>query len=436
MPKKKQPFYKSSGLRLSMSLSTILLLYRLLFRFLSRLRAHLLDPSAAPFRNRNPRTWRTLSSPYAPAVGASIAGVALGIYPSQQLRVTVAIAAIFRALEFGWNLCEDEGLIWGWKASAGGKGVKPRERPWWWGSWMLQPLACGQLLHATMFDRDCSPAGFVDFIWKSSTTYLHNAPNNLPEGMVWPNAWEVADNLAQMAKLNWPYVALTLTLTLTTSSLPLDPQDTNSFSQLLHLTNNVSRPAYPAFLSQHPCAFDRPSSPAHHVFELRCPASLRSFVSPHLPYLLGTLLSTRGPLLPALLLDTHATTLQTALQLAVAPPKPSNLQGTPSFDLHYRCHIHGLGQLVLLSGMATPHIPTNPALLPRWLPRRFVGVGRAQGRQKRFLVQCADKRRLAMEGGSEAPLVACHHEGRRRMGLRLRACHYRCRVREGRKSYP
>ncbi|KAI2462956.1 hypothetical protein F4781DRAFT_418123 [Annulohypoxylon bovei var. microspora] len=210
-PKKKQPFYKSSRLRLSLSLSTILLLYRLLFRFLSRLRAHLLDQSAAPFRNRNPRTTQALTSPYAPAVGASLAGLALGIYPSQQLRVTVAIAAIFRALEFGWNLFEDEGLIWGWKVRAGGKGIVKRERPWWWGSWMLQPFAFGQLLHAAVFDRESSPVSFVDFIWKSSTTYLHSAPKNLPDGMKWPNAWEIADNLAQMAKLNWPpFVSPTL----------------------------------------------------------------------------------------------------------------------------------------------------------------------------------------------------------------------------------
>ncbi|KAI0116709.1 hypothetical protein F4814DRAFT_439315 [Daldinia grandis] len=201
---RKQPFYKSSGLRLSLSLSTILLLYRLLFRFLSRLRAHLLDASAVPFRNRNPKTYQALTSPYAPAVGASLAGLALGIYPSRQLRVTMAIAAIFRALEFGWNLCEDQGMIWGWKTRAGGKGVVKRERPWWWGSWMLQPFAFGQLLHAVVFDRESSPMGLVDFIWKNTSTYLHNAPENLPAGIRWPDVWEITDNLAQMAKLNWP----------------------------------------------------------------------------------------------------------------------------------------------------------------------------------------------------------------------------------------
>ncbi|KAK8116534.1 uncharacterized protein PG998_004815 [Apiospora kogelbergensis] len=201
---RKEPFYKSLTLRLSLSLSTILLLYRLLFRFLGRLRMHLLEPSSEPFRARNPRTAQTLTSPYAPAVGASLAGFALGIYPSKQLRVSVAIYTMFRALEFAWNLLEGEGMIWGWKARVGGKGMVKRERPWWWGSWMIQPFAFGQLLHAVTLDRECSPVPYVDFIWKSTSTYLHSAPKDLPAGIKWPGPWDVADSLAQMAKLNWP----------------------------------------------------------------------------------------------------------------------------------------------------------------------------------------------------------------------------------------
>jgi hypothetical protein len=189
-----------------MSLSTILLLYRLLFRFFTRLRAQLLDPSAAPFRERNPRTSSTLTSAYAPAVGASLAGLALGIYPSQQLRLTIMISVMFRALEFGWNLLEDEGSIWGWRPRAGGKGMVKRERPWWWGSWMLQPLAMGQLLHAAVFDRESAPVGLFDAIFKYANTYLHPAPQDLPSGIKWPDPWDIIDSLAQMAKLNWPYV--------------------------------------------------------------------------------------------------------------------------------------------------------------------------------------------------------------------------------------
>ncbi|KAK3942643.1 hypothetical protein QBC46DRAFT_425775 [Diplogelasinospora grovesii] len=202
--KKKQPLHKSPTLRLSLSLSTILLMYRLLFRFFTRLRIHLLDPSAAPFRTRNPRTANTLTSPYAPAVGASLAGLALGVYPSQQLRVSIAIYALFRALEFGWNCAEDNGMIWGYEKGVNGRPDRKRSRPAWWGSWMLQPLAFGQLLHAVVFDRDCFPSAYGDFIFKNSTAYLHAKPEDFPAGMKWPKVYEIVDSLAQMARLNWP----------------------------------------------------------------------------------------------------------------------------------------------------------------------------------------------------------------------------------------
>ncbi|KAI0969617.1 hypothetical protein F4678DRAFT_439480 [Xylaria arbuscula] len=237
-PQNKQPFYKSAPLRLSLSLSTILLLYRLLFRFFTRLRIQLLDPAATPFRERNPRTSNTLTSPYAPAIGASLAGLALGIYPAQQLRLTIMISVMFRALEFGWNLLEDDGSIWGFRARAGGNGIVKRERPWWFGSWMLQPLAIGQLLHATVFDRESSPVGFFDFVFKHTTTYLHAAPENLPSGVKWPGPWDIVDNLAQMAKLNWPpFISPTL--------FPNEPTLPATLTTLAPLTSQ----AYPIITS-------------------------------------------------------------------------------------------------------------------------------------------------------------------------------------------
>ncbi|EGR49036.1 uncharacterized protein TRIREDRAFT_77736 [Trichoderma reesei QM6a] len=195
---KKKPFYKSPALRLSLSLSTILFLYRVLFRFLTRLRAHLLDPQAEPFRLRNPRTTATLTSPFAPAIGASLAGLALGIYPSKQMRVSIAIYALFRALEFGWNVCEKDGLIWGVRNG------KNRERPWWFGSWMLQPFAFGQLFHAAVFDPDCFPSSFGDLIFKNSSTYLPPRPENYPTNLKWPSPSQILENIAEMARLNWP----------------------------------------------------------------------------------------------------------------------------------------------------------------------------------------------------------------------------------------
>ncbi|KAM0556979.1 hypothetical protein ACHAPJ_005658 [Fusarium lateritium] len=202
---KKKPFYKSPALRLSISLSTILLLYRVLFRFFTRLRLHLLDPQVEPFRARNPRTVAMLTSSSAPAIGASFAGLALGIYPAQKMRVTIAIYTIFRALEFAYNFCEADGLIWGRK-----NGVK-RERPWWFGSWMLQPFAFGQLLHAAVFDRDCFPKPWGDLMFKSSSAYLHPRPQDWPSNLKWPQSSQIVDSLAQMARLNWPaYISPTL----------------------------------------------------------------------------------------------------------------------------------------------------------------------------------------------------------------------------------
>jgi hypothetical protein len=91
-------------------------------------------------------------------VGASLAGLALGVYPNRPLRMTVALYAVFRALEFGWNCAEDNGMVWGWERAANGAPLRKRSRPAWWGSWLLQPFAFGQLVHALVFDRDCFPA--------------------------------------------------------------------------------------------------------------------------------------------------------------------------------------------------------------------------------------------------------------------------------------
>jgi hypothetical protein len=121
----------------------ILLLHRLLYRFFSRLRTNLLTKDAAPFRRRNPRISRSLTSRFAPAIGASLGGFALGVYPADQLRITIAIYILTRAAEFTYNTLGNDGWF--------------QNKPRWVGSWMLMPFATGQLLHAFFFDRDCFP---------------------------------------------------------------------------------------------------------------------------------------------------------------------------------------------------------------------------------------------------------------------------------------
>jgi hypothetical protein len=189
--KAKVSFWKSDNVRLSTSLAAILLFHRLLLRFLIRLRESLLSDQAEPFRRRNPRVSKTLTSKLTPAVGASFAGFWLGAYPSSQLRITIAIYVFSRALEFIYNHLEDRGWF--------------KNRPWWFGSWLLMPAAAGQLLHAFVFDRDCFPAAYGNFIMSRSGTYIQTRPADYPKSLKWPGTYDIVDSLAEISRLRWPY---------------------------------------------------------------------------------------------------------------------------------------------------------------------------------------------------------------------------------------
>jgi hypothetical protein len=73
-----------------------------------------------------------------------LAGLALALHPADTRRVTITIYILTRTLEFCYNLLDDKGYL-------------PREKPWWFGSWLIFPLSSAQLLHAFVFDRDCFP---------------------------------------------------------------------------------------------------------------------------------------------------------------------------------------------------------------------------------------------------------------------------------------
>lgn len=119
--KSKATVHRHPNARIALSLSTILLFHRLLFRFFRRLRSSLLEGSAEPWRERNPSLAKLLTSKYTPAIGSSLAGLCLGVSPADQLRITIAIYTFSRSLEFGYNALSDSGYIW-----RDGK-------PWWFG---------------------------------------------------------------------------------------------------------------------------------------------------------------------------------------------------------------------------------------------------------------------------------------------------------------
>jgi hypothetical protein len=134
---------KSPNFRLALSVSLLLLVHRVLYRFFVRLRANLRTDDAKPFRDRNPRISQALTSRYAPVVGASLAGFALGVGPAGRVRTTVAIYTATKSLEFLYNALNEKGYL--------------EKKPWWFGSWLLMPVSCAQLFHAFVFDRETIP---------------------------------------------------------------------------------------------------------------------------------------------------------------------------------------------------------------------------------------------------------------------------------------
>ena len=142
-PRRRISLLRSTNFRLALSITSILLLHRLLYRFFLRLRLRLLTEKSQQLRKRYPYLSYSLTSRLAPAVGASAAGFALAIYPADQLRITIAIYLGARSLEFLYKAFDQDGYF--------------RSAPWWFGSWMLFPLTQGQLLHAFFLDRDCLP---------------------------------------------------------------------------------------------------------------------------------------------------------------------------------------------------------------------------------------------------------------------------------------
>ncbi|KAJ4316309.1 hypothetical protein N0V94_005518 [Neodidymelliopsis sp. IMI 364377] len=230
------PVWKSPNVRLSSSLALILLFHRLLRRFFVRVRESLLSNEARSFRKRNPRVSRSLTSRMAPAIGSSLAGFFLAVYPGDQLRVTIAIYIFTRALEFCYNYLEDRGYF--------------KNKPSWVGSWMLMPIACGQLLHAFVFDRECFPASAGNQIMGISPEYIQQRPADSPPSLRWPGAYDIVDGLAEISKQRWPpFVS------------PILFPNHETLPKSLTAISPITSPAHPAIKSLS-CALLHPQDPS------------------------------------------------------------------------------------------------------------------------------------------------------------------------------
>ncbi|EAU34908.1 conserved hypothetical protein [Aspergillus terreus NIH2624] len=237
--------FRSPNFRLSLSFSLVLLLHRLLYRFFTRLRANLRTDDAEPFRIRNPRVSKALTSRFAPAVGASVAGFALGICPQEQLRRGLAIYMATRSLDFFYNVLDEKGYL--------------QNRPEWFGSWLLMPVSCAQLFHAFVFDREAAPNWFGKLLLNSKA-YIQERPETVGPGVAWPAKEEIVDSLAAIASLRWPAFVSPI----------LHPGDPKTLPSAVKSISPITGPAHPSIQSLS-CALMHPSNPScgtaflHHI---------------------------------------------------------------------------------------------------------------------------------------------------------------------------
>ncbi|KAJ5725570.1 uncharacterized protein N7483_006927 [Penicillium malachiteum] len=234
--KTRTPLLRSPNFRLSISLSLLLLLHRLIYRFLARLRSNLRSDDARPFRERNPHISRALTSRYAPAVGASLAGFALGGCPQDQLRLTAAIWTSTKSLEYLYDALDINGLL--------GK------CPWWFGSWLLMPVSCAQLFHAFVFDRETTPKWFEVVVRRLSMGYIQDRPASLSADVAWPEKEQIVDSLSSIADLRWPSFVSPI----------LHPNDPNTLPAAVKAISPITGPAHPS-IANLACALLHPSLP-------------------------------------------------------------------------------------------------------------------------------------------------------------------------------
>lgn len=158
--------------------------------------------------------------------------------PPGQTRITITIYTLTRTLKFVYNALDEQGLL--------------RRKPWWFGSWLLMPAACGQLVHAFIFDRDCFPETYGNFILNRSPAYIQQRPRTRAPALPWPTNRNIVDSLASISKLKWPSFTSPILIPSVAKPPPTSP-----LSRTTALTNS----AHPA-ITRLSCALLHPHSPS------------------------------------------------------------------------------------------------------------------------------------------------------------------------------
>jgi hypothetical protein len=235
----------ASHSRMALSLGSLLFFHAVLYRIFARLRLQLLHEKVQSIRQRYPGYYAVLTSKAMPAIGASLSGLAMGVNPADQLRVSIAIYIGCRALE----------LVYA--ATANTKIMK--SKPAWVGSWLIFALSWGQLFHAHVFDPDCAPEAYSSFVSGFTPEYLQPRPENIAAKVTWPSSQQLVGSLAQMARLKWPAFDSPILRPKTPDTLP---------SGVDHIITPITSRAHPAILHLS-CALMHPTEPSCFMAYLR-----------------------------------------------------------------------------------------------------------------------------------------------------------------------
>lgn len=111
-------------------------------------------------------------------------------------------------------------------------------------------MTSGQLLYSFIFDRDCFPNEYGDFIAKYSPEYVQPRPNDFPPALHWPTITEIVDALPKIATLRYPAF-----------SSPILFPNTETIPRTLSAMSPIISPAHPAIKSLQ-CALLHPDQPS------------------------------------------------------------------------------------------------------------------------------------------------------------------------------
>ncbi|KAG5357642.1 hypothetical protein CJU90_6482 [Yarrowia sp. C11] len=187
----KDIIFNKTGLRIASSTSSILVAFRLCDRLLTSTREYILQPQSRKFRKKHRLFTRWIVSERTPTFFAALAGgLFLVIYPRDFGRSYIALYTASKACEFFYNFLDDRGYT--------------AKIPRWLGSWVLFPLAYGQLFSAFFFHPETVSPTFSKYFLKLSVPYLPSRPEGYSGKVPWPTPRQFVDGIALIAKQRYP----------------------------------------------------------------------------------------------------------------------------------------------------------------------------------------------------------------------------------------